>query len=501
MDYLDPKKQFRHKIILLVGYVLVGLAIVIGTLVLLYQAYGFGLGKNGTVIQNGLFFFSSQPHPANIYVNGTLKSVKTNTRLSLPAGIYHITLSRDGYRDWQREIALDGGSVEHFDYPFLIPKTLSPKRVTAYNAAPGTMLQSPDRRWLLVQQPGTLTQFDVYDLKNPDKAPTQLGLPDNLLTKAANPASESWQLGEWADDNQHVLLQHLYDGKSEYVLLDRSDPTQSVNLDAALNLSPTDPIRLTLDNKKYNQYYVYRAATAQLQKTTLKDAAAGAAAQPFLEHVLSYQSYSDDTMLYVTDNGAPAGKVLLKLRVGSKTYTIHNFPAGSPYLVDLTEYSGDLYVTASAANENKVYIYKDPIGQLTANPGRLPAPIQVLHVTAPNYLSFSDSAQFIVAENGTEFGVYDIENEQAYHYTSSHPLDAPQPHATWMDGDRLMYVSGGKLLMFDYDNANQQVLVNADSRFEPAFTPDFKFLYNLAPAPAAGQVDLDRTSLLTPADQ
>jgi len=69
MDYLDPKKRFRHHVMLYVGYVLIGIAILIGTLVLLYQAYGFGLGKNGTVIQNGLFFFSSQPSPADIYVN------------------------------------------------------------------------------------------------------------------------------------------------------------------------------------------------------------------------------------------------------------------------------------------------------------------------------------------------------------------------------------------------------------------------------------------------
>ncbi len=124
MDYLDPKKRSRHTIILMVGYVLVGVAIVIGTLVLLYQAYGFGLNKNGKVIQNGLFFFSSQPHPAQIYVNGALKSVKTNTRLSLPAGVYEVTLRRDGYRDWRRTIALEGGSVEQFRLP--LPHTQGP---------------------------------------------------------------------------------------------------------------------------------------------------------------------------------------------------------------------------------------------------------------------------------------------------------------------------------------------------------------------------------------
>ncbi len=42
MDYLDPKKQFRHHIILFTGYILIAIAIVIASLILLYQAYGFG---------------------------------------------------------------------------------------------------------------------------------------------------------------------------------------------------------------------------------------------------------------------------------------------------------------------------------------------------------------------------------------------------------------------------------------------------------------------------
>ncbi|HXE10190.1 MAG TPA: PEGA domain-containing protein [Verrucomicrobiae bacterium] len=492
MDYLDPKKQFRHKVMLWIGYGLIGIAIAIGTLVLLYQAYGFGLGKNGKVIQNGLFFFSSHPHPADIYVNGTLKSVRTNTRLSLPEGIYNITLKRDGYRDWQRIIPLDGGSVEHVDYPFLVPKSLSPKKVNAYAAAPTLMTQSPDRRWVFVGQPGAFTTFDVFDLKNPDKAPVTVSLPANLLSKASSP--ESWQFVEWADDNQHLLLQHLYDGKTEYVLVDRTDPSQSVNLNATLS---TAPGKLTLKNKKYDQYYLYDTAADNLKIATLKQPSP----QAYLEHVLAYQSYSDDTMLYVTDSGAPAGKVLLRLRVGDKTWTVRNFPAGGPYLVDLTEYSGTMYVTASAVNENKVYIYKDPVSQLSGGSAQSLAPVQVLHVSQPGYLSFSDSAQFIVAEGGTEFGVYDVENKQAFHYTSPFAIDAPQVHAGWMDGNRLTYVSDGKLVIFDYDDANRQVLVSADSRYEPAFTQNYNFLYTLSPGTSAGQLNLDRTPLLTPADQ
>ncbi|HTB48880.1 MAG TPA: PEGA domain-containing protein [Verrucomicrobiae bacterium] len=493
MDYLDTGKQFRHRIILLVGYVCLAVAIATGALILLYQAYGFGIGKNGTVTQSGLTFFSSQPNPANIYVNNTLKAT-TNTRLVLTSGIYRITLNRSGYRSWQRTIELDGGSVEHFDYPVLFPKTLVSKKIQAYTGAPGLVTQSPDRRWLLVEVPGSMTSFDLFDLKNPTKAPTDITLPANLLTKATS--SESWQLEEWADDNQHIVLQHNYDGKSEFILINRADPAQSVNLNTTLSTTPT---KLTLVDKKYNHYYLYNATTDDLQTASLQSPTPVLAQQ----HILAYQSYGSDTLLYATDSGAPSGKVLVKMQIGSQTYAIHTFPAATTYLLDLTKYSGTLYVAAGASSENKVYIYEDPVSQLAAAPGHALVPSQVLHVTAPNYLSFSDNAQFIVAENGTQFGVYDIENTKGYNYTASQPLDAPQVHATWMDGDRLTYVSGGKLVVFDYDGTNQQVLMAAAGSYVPAFAPDYKYVYDVAPdttATPAGQTELAQTALLTPPD-
>jgi hypothetical protein len=491
MDYLDPQKQFRQRIILLVGYVFVAIAIAIATIILLYQAYGFGFGKNGTVIQNGLAFFSSQPHPANIYVDGVLNKARTNTRLVLPSGIYRIELTRSGYRSWQRIIEQDGGSVEHFDYPFLFPTKLVSKKLQTYTSAPSVVTQSPDRRWLLVQEPGTTLTFDIYDLSNPTKAPTDISLPAGIATKATT--NESWQFDEWADDDQHVLLQHDYDGKTEFILLDRTDPAQSVNLNTALSANPTN---MTLDNKKYNQYYLYDTTAGTLDTASLSSPTA----VPVLQHVLAYQSYASNTILYATDSDAPTGKVLIKLAIGSQTYDVRSLTAGTTYLLNLTQYGGTLYVAAGASGENKVYIYKDPVGQLSAQPNHALVPIQVLHVSAPNYLSFSTNAQFIMAESGTQFGVYDIENAKGYNYSASQGLDAPQTHATWMDGDRLTYTSGGKLVVFDYDGTNQQVLMSADSNYVPAFAPDYHYVYQLAPAAAAGQFDLNQTALLTPAD-
>src|SRR3954470_8106032 len=103
MDFLDPKKRRRQAIMLMSGYVLIGIGLVIATVVLFYQAYGFGLGKNGKVVQNGLVFVGTTPSGAQIRLNGVLNKAQSNSRLSLLSGNYHIALDRTGYRPWQQD--------------------------------------------------------------------------------------------------------------------------------------------------------------------------------------------------------------------------------------------------------------------------------------------------------------------------------------------------------------------------------------------------------------
>jgi hypothetical protein len=187
------------------------------------------------------------------------------------------------------------------------------------------------------------------------------------------------------------------------------------------------------------------------------------------------------------------------MQSSGQTYTLHSLPLSPTYVVDLTEYSGVMYVAAGAGNNNQVYIYQNPLGQLAQTPNQVVTPTQVLHVNQPNYLSFSPNAQFIVAENDSQFGVYDIENQEGYNYKAS-SLDGSQVSANWMDGDRLDYINNGKLLIFDYDHTNQHTLESASSLFIPAFSANFDYVYTLN-TNSSGQYVLDQTWLLAPADR
>jgi hypothetical protein len=490
MDYLDPRKRQRHAIMLYLGYALIGIGIAIATTVLVYQAYGFGIDKKGAVIQSGILFVSSQPQPANIYINGELNKAKTNTRLKLPAETYQLLLQRDGYQSWSRSVEILGGTVKRFDYPMLIPNQLSTETIANYKQAPGLATQSPDKRWLAVSKPTTFGSFDIYDLKSPKKLPVSLTLPANLLTPAS--ATQSWEVIEWADDNNNILLKHVYDANFEYVLVNRENPVQSVNISKSLQINPA---KLQLIDRKFDRFYAFDAEKKVLNRASLKSVDI----LPALTDVVDFRSYGTDTLLYATTTGASKGQVRIRLQVNEKDYQIRSVAADSKYLLDLTEYDREFYVVVGASSENKVYIYKDPARQIGANPFKSPVPTQVLRVSLPNFVSFSSSAQFIMIQNGQEFAVYDIELGDSYRYMARQPLDAPQVNATWMDGNRLTYVSKGMRVIFDYDYKNIREIGNSSALHRPVFAPDSRYSYGLVSNPA-GETNLTQTALRTPTD-
>jgi hypothetical protein len=484
MEYLDPKRQKRHRLTLIAGYLLVSLGIIMGTAVLLWEAYGFGV-KNGQVIQDGMVFLSSQPNPTSIYINGVLNAASTNTRLTIPSATYKFELQATGYRPWYHWIEVMGGQVIHYDYPLLVPSKLTSKTISVFNTAPAFASQSPSQQYLVIPDATNFGTFEMYDLTSPSTAPVTLTLPSSLLTPAQT--TQSWKVVGWADDNQHLLLEHLYNGTSEFIELDTQNPTQSININKTFNINPTS---VTLNNLKYNQFYFYDAANQ-----TLSSASIGSPTVTQVEtNVLSFKSYLSNSFLYVTSNGAPAGQVAVELDVNGKYYFVRDLPASSTYMLNMASYNGDTYGVVGASSSKFVYLYQDMITQTSSGNGKI-TPYRAILMPNPTYDSFAPTAQFVLVESGSKLAIYDILNDEIYHYVLPMPIDPPQTNVTWMDGDRLVYVSGGNLLMADYDNTNQQTLTPAMPGYQSFFAPDYHSYFTLVQK-SAKEFHLNQTSLL-----
>lgn len=495
MDFLDPKKMRRHTVQLFIGYALVATAVALATTILIYYAYGFAVNRQGDLQQRGLVFVSSQPSGAQLRVNG--KRVNdTNTKLNLSAGTYNFDINRDGYRTWHRNAIIEGGSVNHLVYPFLIPKQLQTTDVKTYNVKPAITTQSPDRRFLLVMTDAVGGIFDVIDLNKDQETvseTTQATIPESLLTPSAT--TPTWQVMEWSSNNRHVLLKRTYTVNAasafEYILFDRQRPEGSRNLSIELTGAPS---LITLRNKKPDSYYVYDSAKLQLKTASLDELTP----KVILNNVLSYKSHGDDTLLYVSQDTNDENDIRARLLQDDKTTLLRKLDKSDNYVLDIARYESHWYVVIGANAESRVYVYKDPSDtKVRKNIGA--QSFYALRVDRPTNVSFSANAQYILAQNSTTAHLYDIEENRGYRYALNSVIDAPQTKATWMDGNRLTYVSSGKQILFDYDHINKQTLVDASPVYETSFDQRYRYVYTFVPNEQDG-LTLSATALRTPAD-
>jgi WD40 repeat protein len=491
MDFLDPRKTHRHKIRLIVGYVLVAIAIGLGTVILVYSAYGYGINtKTGEIVQNGLLFVDSKPGGADIFLNNKSIHQTTSARLVLPAKDYDLKLQKTGYRDWERKFILDEHTISRYVYPFLFPNKPVTASLKSYASLPTLFMQSPDRHWLLVKEPETEATkqiiFDEYDANDFTKPSIPIALPVSLLTKSAATTTKLTEV-EWSTDNTHVLLRHdLPDGSFEFVIVDRSDPTKSINVNKVLGI---DPAQVALKNKKTDQLYIYVQDGGTLRIADMGKPALG---EPLIKNILAFKPYGNNLISYVTQVNMAAGKAQARIWDNGKTYPLFAFNTGDKYLLDIASYSGNTYYVAGSSADGRVNIYRDPLNDFQDPTRGRAVPIMALRAPAAAKVDFSDNARFIEVDGGQNFGVYDIETGDSYQYALSEPLTAP---LNWMDGHRLIGNSNGNVFVMDYDSTNKQSLVPTSSDLGGFFSRDYNQLYTLAADPGTALISLERADM------
>lgn len=477
MDFLDPKKRRAFHIRLIIGYILVAVVIGLGTVIIVYGANGYGINtKTGQIVQNGLFFADSKPGGAQIYLNGQDRRTTTSARLILPAGNYSLTLKKSGYRSWSRDFTLSEQSIARYVYPLLFPDKPLISNLKTYDSLPGLITQSPDQKWLLLQTNTAAKSpvFDVYDtstLDQPAPAVTSLSLPPSIINNysAASKLTEV----EWSSDNTRLLLRHDFSGGSEFIIIDRSRPEQSVNINSLLGVTPS---QVSLRDKKTDQLYIFNQPEQSLQ---LADIGAKTIAPAFLKDVLAYKGYGKGLVTYITNSGQPADRVAARIWDNGQTYKLNEFSAGRIYLIDAAQFQGSFYYAAGSDTSGRINIYKDPINGIKNSAAAKALPLIALQNPGASKLKFSNNARFIGTQAGQNFAVYDIETQTAFQYSLSDVLEGDM---SWMDGHRLIGRSAGNILVMDYDGINKQIVAPTLLNQGGFFSRDYNHLLSISPS-------------------
>lgn len=185
---------------------LITLAIFLGILAtsgaIFFYARGFKINpQNGRIEKTGMILAKSTPDGAKVFVDGKLVTA-TNSPISLKPGTYRITIIKDGYSTWEKELPVKEELVTNIN-ALLIPKTPELKPLTASGAFLPKLSEDKDKIAYLVksgEKPGLwlfpLSSSPLTFFRNNPR-------PLALDTKEAS-ASAATEVA-WAPDDSQVL--------------------------------------------------------------------------------------------------------------------------------------------------------------------------------------------------------------------------------------------------------------------------------------------------------
>ncbi len=473
MEYLDPKQKRSHLIKLYVGYIFMAVMIISTTWVLSSLSSGYYYDtKTKTVIQNGLLFVDSHPESSRVTINGQDKG-KTDVRLVVPEGKYKINLSGEGYRDWNHETNIEGASIERLVYPFLFPANLKSEDSELFASKPSFASQSPDRNWIVIKYPDVINDFYTINVTEDPIFLIKTVLPTGVVNVRGQ--KHIFNEVEWSTDNKHVLIEHVFDDGSEFIIFDRDKPEKSFNINQQFKGRAISDVRLR--DKKFDKFYLHNSANGELATVELGNPTITVVATGVLE----FQPHGNDIVLYVARNPKLKDMVEVRLSDKDKHYVVRELPSSTRYLIDLAQFDGKWYVALGASEEKKVYIFINPFDVLKREKNaKQPLPTALLRLNKPiEFLSFSANARFIAVQGGSNFAVYDAETIRYFKYDSKLEL-TPDYEVKWMDGHRLNGVSQNKMFVFDFDGTNKQELVGAYNEFPPFFNRDYDKLFTIS---------------------
>jgi len=473
MDFLDPKRKRAHRRRLMIGYFLMAIAISMGTLILLFSAYGYDVDrKTGEIIRNGTMYVDSKPSGAKVDVNGQRQSDATATRLDLPGGMqYNLVLSKEGYKNWSRLVSLESGTIEHVIYPILIPETIKQTELQLYASAPAFVSQTKDLKKLLVQQPGQQFSFDLYNLEEPSSSSKTLVIPNDAITTPT--ASGSMAVVEWSSDSKQVMLVRTYDNKQEYILLDTEDVAKTKNVNKVFSVSP---IKVQMIDGKVDSLYVHQA-DGTIRQATFDNSALS---DPILSKVITFDSLGKDTILYVTTDNAPVNSVSFRIRTNEEvTHLLKNVATSSSYTTLIEEFDGTPYFVVGGNAVDAVFVYRDPIHALK---GQKNTPVLVNAVMRGKNISsvaFSPKAhRFISAQSEQGMVVYDVEHDRQFTFKP-----AVGVQLSWMSEYQFAYNNQNAFYMIDFDGSNFQKIADVNPGMIGYFAPNYERIFSLSPSP------------------
>ena len=463
--------------------------IIVVTIITLFMlGYRFNIGK-GNLEQYAILQINSSPSGATVSFNGIEYSLKTPTKKSVPAGKYDVAMWRDGYETWRKSVDIKSGTMIWLKYALLVPKKLTVESVASYESLYSS-LASPKGDFMLIEKQSNLPVFNLVDLSSNTIKQSTMTIPATLYSEPTTiGVVHTFNIIKWDEGGRYALINHLYNDKNEWIVLD----TQNVNLSKNITRAFDLPISaINFSGTSGNIFY-------SLDSNDIRrlDLAAGTISAPLISNVVSFDVYNDSKVItYVGNSSADANKKVVGIYIegDEKPSVIRTVDGQINNLhIATTRYFNANYIAISEGKKVDILSGSYP-NTTNGNTNNMKTVASFESANDIENLSFSPTGEYVFLQSGSYFASYDLE----YQNFASSSIEGNGPVAllNWLDDYYIWSDRDGKLTIREFDGANVYFINNVLSGQDVTLTTNGRYLYSLNKTDAKYQ--LQRVRMILP---
>lgn len=487
--YKAPSKRKKRTQLFFVYALMVGSVVaIVSILVLIMLGYRFNR-FDGRVEQGGLVQFDSRPSGATVTVDQTQLANKTASKITLTTGKHTITMTRDGYTAWKKDVNVKAGTILWLNYALMVPNKINSTVVSEQTAVSST-LASPDKKYLAMVGAPSEPVITVMPLNDQTPVPAKVTIPAGTFTVPDADKPSVFTLKSWDKENRHALVEHTYnDGVSEYIYVDLRGQDAARNITTSFGLSLQN-IAFSLQDS--NQLYAL-TTDHELRRVSLADNTISA---PLLTNVADFDQGDRSTLTFTTlpdpsTNKRSAGY----LTVGRDKAKIINSTASvdAPYFVRMTGYYNDKFFVIADGQDVSIVTGDVPVSD-SMDTLSLTRVAQYRLGAAAAQIDFSPyESRFVYAVDAKGVVVYDLE----LHHLSRTPAEgiAQTRPLNWLNTYHFATTQGGEFAYYDFDGTNRHVIATKALDMPAIMSENNRYFYHYTTTDKG--VGLVRTKLLT----
>ena len=474
MYHSPSKRKKRAQLTFIYSLMVLAVISIVAALVLVMQGYRFNQ-YDGKVEQGGLVQFNSRPTGATVTVDDIQLANKTASKITLTAGDHTITMARDGYTSWAKDVTVVPGSVLWLNYARLFPVKPIVQPVAALSAADNA-LASPNKEQLAIFATQTEPTLTLVRLNDDTPDVRAVAISSGVFTPPTTEAPQAFSVADWSGDNRHVIVQHVYDNKTEFIAIDTRGNDESKNITKLLGITAVKmEYALGESNIVYAMTDTGDVRRADIGSSTLSG--------PLVSNVVDFEQYDRSTLTFETriDPATKTRSVGYLTEGASKPRIVRSYTDDGLVSMKMRigEYYGDRYVAVA---------YGDNITVLTGDLPSSDADVKlslsrIASLTLPGgaaYLDFSPNEnRFVYAQQGSTVLTYDMELKRV-----ANSVMAAQPltrGVDWIDSFHFVSVANGAMTHYDFDGKNGHVVAASVIERPVTLSGNGKYLYYFAP--------------------